>query len=116
MRSNTGFTLIELLVVIAIIGILTAVAIPQFAKYRGHAYCGRAEADANHAFTAMEAYYAQTLTYGSLEEAGFVKSDQVDVSIVSLDPIAISATDLSGNCPQGSTYTLTGSGGSGSWN
>jgi len=33
-RSKRGFTLLELMIVIAIMGILAAVAIPQFQKYR----------------------------------------------------------------------------------
>ena len=37
-RNQKGFTLVELLIVIAIIGILAAIAIPQFSTYRAKAF------------------------------------------------------------------------------
>jgi len=115
MNNKQGFTLIELLVVIAIIGLLTAIAIPQFGKYRGQAYCSRAESDAANAALAMESYYALYLAYGTLAAANFTSSSpQVSVAVAGISPLSITATDLTGLCPKGTTYTYT-QGGSPSW-
>lgn len=62
-RSTKGFTLIELLVVVAIIGILAAIAIPQFAAYRQRAFDARANSDLRNAATAEEAYFATNRVY-----------------------------------------------------
>ncbi len=61
--NQKGFTLIELLIVVAIIGILAAIAIPQFAAYRERAFNSAATSDLRNIKIAMEAYMADHQDY-----------------------------------------------------
>ena len=63
LRSTKGFTLIELLIVVAIIGILAAIAIPQFSAYRAKAYNSAAQSDLKNMKTGMEAFMADNQQY-----------------------------------------------------
>jgi prepilin-type N-terminal cleavage/methylation domain-containing protein len=64
-QAERGFTLIELLVVVAIVGILTGIALPQFAGRQGAAFDARVESDTRLAAIAQEAYFTDGLTYSS---------------------------------------------------
>jgi len=63
LRSNKGFTLIELLIVVAIIGILAAIAIPQFSAYREKAFHSASASDLKNIKTGLESYNADNQAY-----------------------------------------------------
>jgi len=72
MRKFKGFTLIELMIVVAIIGILAALAIPNFMRFQAKSKQSEAKANLKSIFTAEKSYAAEKDKYGaSFNDIGF---------------------------------------------
>ncbi len=114
-NNSKGFTLIELMIVIAIIGILAAIAIPNFIAYRNKAFCSAAETDANSIAAGLADYFSipshvtmptinadgsGDLSGGNgIAMSGSAPNQNTNTTVGPVDSITISVTDGSGRCP-----------------
>lgn len=106
-NSEKGFTLIELMIVIAIIGILAAIAIPNFISYRDKAYCSGAETDVQTIMGAIADYFSnpdnQTVTSSSLASASNISTSNNNewaITTVGSNSYRVTITDHSARCPR----------------
>src|SRR5512135_1271100 len=70
-HNRKGFTLIELMIVVAIIGILAAIAIPNFLKYQAKSKQSEAKTNLKGIFTSETAYFGEANSYGTFATIGF---------------------------------------------
>ncbi|RYZ36388.1 MAG: prepilin-type N-terminal cleavage/methylation domain-containing protein [Myxococcaceae bacterium] len=69
-RKKGGFTLIELMIVVAIIGILAAIAIPNFIRFQAKSKQSEAKTNLKAIFTAQKAYFAGQVHHASGRHGG----------------------------------------------
>ncbi len=107
LNPRKGFTLIELMIVIAIIGILAAIAIPNFIEYRNKSFCSRAESDANNIAAALSDYFSipnhTRVPTGIGTAAGLLRVQLTGGNTATLGTVVtniiVSVRDNSARCP-----------------
>lgn len=80
-HAQKGFTLIELMIVVAIIGILAAIAIPQYQDYIARSQVTRVVGEISALKTAAEEQLMRGVTpSGALSTLGYTNSDLVNTT------------------------------------
>ena len=123
-KNSKGFTLVELMIVIAIIGVLAALAIPNFIAYRNKSFCAQAEHDTQNTLAALASYFTEpdhttvpdTQDLIDTEDLS-LNNDTLDVAVTGTveSTITIIVTDGSNRCPRKNVYRATLGGAKGTW-
>ena len=123
-KNSKGFTLIELMIVIAIIGILAAIAIPNFIAYRDKAFCGQGEHDAQNTLAALSSYFADpdhtstpTITNLIVVEDLSTNNSTTNVALSGnvTGIMTVVVTDGSNRCPREQVFRASMGGDPGTW-
>ncbi len=70
-QKESGFTLIEVMMVVMILGIVSAIAVPNFLRYQAKARQAEARQNLGGIFVAEIAYFGELSRYGTFNQIGF---------------------------------------------
>ncbi len=107
LKSQKGFTLIELMIVVAIIGILAAIAIPNFMQYQAKSKQSEAKTNLGGIYTSEVAYFGEANSYSAVfTTIGFQVASQGTQRYT----FTLGGTALTGTSAGCTTYTSAGVG------
>lgn len=106
-RKMRGITLLELLIVVVIIGIMAAIAYPNYRDFAARAKRNEAKAVLLEIAQNQERFYLQNSTYGTLSQLGYA-GDTIETDTQSYD-VTITPAPTASNFTAVATFKLGGS-------
>jgi type IV pilus assembly protein PilA len=110
LKGKKGFTLIELMIVVAIIGILAAIAIPNFLRFQAKSKQAEAKTNLGGIFTAETSWFAENNRFADLDQISWApvgSSVRYKYTIAGAVDLGLAAIDLTAANWAGATPGLT---------
>jgi type IV pilus assembly protein PilA len=94
LKKQTGFTLIELMIVVAILGIVAALAIPNFLRYQVQTRQSEVRTNLGAIYVSETSYYGERSTFGTFDQIGFTLAGRTNRYAYRIGPGGTASVDL----------------------